>query len=95
MRGEVELRSSDINETVLTSGLDLLFKNWIDHWVNFVFNSFDNQTFSFLHTEFQKVVFEFRIGQLHDASCWVNMFGVFILNPILSLSLRVDQQWIS
>lgn len=87
----VELTASNINELVLASSLNLLLKHRVQHRVYFVLDSFDNQGLSFIHTELEEVVLEFGVAELDNGSLRVDGLDELVLDPILALTLRVNE----
>jgi hypothetical protein len=90
-----DLSTGNIDELKFSFSLDLFFKNGIKHRINFSFNSFNNKSFSFFHTIFKEIIFEFRMVLVGNRPSFIDEFFIFVLDPDLTLSLRIDQHSVS
>lgn len=89
----IEVLVSDLDELVSTFDDDLLLKNWIEHWINFVLNRFDQDWESFSKWNL-KLISQVWMTESEDA---IILFELWLscLDPMDGLTLWINHQWIS
>ena len=84
---------SNLDELASSLDNDLLLKDWIKHWVNLVFDGLNEAWETFLEWPFQGVL-EIWVTQgddsVLDEEVWLSSS-----DPVNSLSLRIDHEWVS
>lgn len=89
----VHVLISKLNKLVPTFDNDLSFKNWVEHWINFILNRFNKDWETFLEWPF-KSIFETWVVEGEDA-CLGEEQWLSSLNPLQSLTLWINHEWIS
>ena len=72
---------------------DLLFENWIKHWINLIFNWF-NQYWESIFKRNSQCIFQVGIFESQNAIVFFELRFSW-LNPVNSLTLWINHEWIS
>jgi hypothetical protein len=89
----VHVGISDLNQLRTTLNNDLLLKDGIKKWIDFVFNLFDKYWIAFHERELESIL-QAWVVKSEDAVL-LNEFSFSSLDPRNGLTLRIDHEWVS
>lgn len=92
---EVHIGSSDLDDTPGLLPHNLLLQHWIEHGIHLILNTLNHNGLPLLQTILQEVVLELRVVQIGQRPILIHRIGVFLHDPVLSLTLWINQQWIT
>jgi len=89
----VHVLISNLNELVPTLDNDLLLKNWVKHWIHFVFDGLNEDGESFLKWPFESISQVWMIECHNTVLLLENRLSDS--DPVNGLPLRINHEWIS